>query len=455
MGIFMIDQYGRHSAKPLSRRGVLRGAVAGASALAGLSTMKLWGTEQDDIYEGPLLVTLQLEGGVDVTQLCDPKVNIRGEPKINHWADAAEPAQTGNIVFAPVASNAELFQRFGADTLVINGVDAQTNSHETGRLFNWTGSNTEGRPSLSALFAASQTPSQPLAYSVFDGFSRTAGLIGYNRFSDLSDLGTLVLPHVEQWSGNPRRRAADIERAEGVVQADINRLLATPNLSVRQRQSLLRYTEARGARDGLQRLAALRPSQDDIQRREDLNIDGMNFSSNLKQQMQGALLVFQSGLGSAADLSLGGFDSHDQHDAVSEGLLTHLTSALNYFWDTAESVGLAERITLVVGSDFGRTNFYNEGDGKDHWPIGSYMVMERGAPWGDRVVGLTDELHFASPINQDTLRADRNGVIMTPSHVHKALWEYLGLEAFAADRGLTLPDAERLPLFDPFVSSTG
>ena len=33
---------------------------------------------------------------------------------------------------------------FGADTLVINGVDAQTNSHETGRLFNWTGSNTEG-----------------------------------------------------------------------------------------------------------------------------------------------------------------------------------------------------------------------------------------------------------------------------------------------------------------------
>ena len=179
----------------------------------------------------------------------------------------------------------------------------------------------------------------------------------------------------------------------------------------------------------------------------------MNFSSNLKQQMQGALLVFQSGLGSAADLSLGGFDSHDQHDAVSEGLLTHLTSALNYFWDTAESLGLAERITLVVGSDFGRTNFYNEGDGKDHWPIGSYMVMERGAPWGDRVVGLTDELHFASPINQDTLRADRNGVIMTPSHVHKALWEYLGLEAFAADRGLTLPDAERLPLFDPFVSS--
>ena len=69
----------------------------------------------------------------------------------------------------------------------------------------------------------------------------------------------------------------------------------------------------------------------------------------------------------------------------------------------------------MVGSDFGRTNFYNEGEGKDHWPISSYLIMERDAPWGDRVVGLTDELHFGSPINQDTLKADRNGVIMTPS----------------------------------------
>ena len=129
--------------------------------------MKLWGSEQDDVYEGPLLVTLQLDGGVDVTQLCDPKVNVRGEPKINHWADAADPGQAGNILFAPIADNAQLFQEFGSDMLVINGVDAQTNSHETGRLFNWTGSNAEGRPSLSALFAAAQSPNQPLAYSVF------------------------------------------------------------------------------------------------------------------------------------------------------------------------------------------------------------------------------------------------------------------------------------------------
>jgi len=337
--------------------------------------------------------------------------------------------------------------------LVINGVDAQTNSHETGKLFNWTGSNAEGRPSLSALFAASQSPKQPLAYSVFGGFSRTGGLIGYNQFSNLSAARTLVQPYSEPWGGNPRRSTADIARAHSMVQADINRLLAEPNLSVRQRQSLLGYTEARASRDSLQRLAELIPDESDVMGRDEINAGGMNFRPNLKGQMQGALLVFKSGLGSAADLTLGGFDSHEQHDAVSEALLTYFTDALRFFWDYAERLGIAERIVLVVGSDFGRTNFYNEGNGKDHWPVGSYLVMERDAPWGDRVVGLTDELHFGRPINQDTLKADRNGVLMTPTHVHKALWEYLGLETFAANRGLTLPDAERLPLFDPFVSS--
>ena len=455
MGIFMIDQYGKRNGRLLSRRGVLRGAIAGVSTIAGSSAMKLWGAEQDDIYDGPLLVTLQLEGGVDVTQLCDPKVNVPGEPKINHWADAADPGQAGNILFAPIADNAQLFQEFGSDMLVINGVDAQTNSHETGKLFNWTGSNAEGRPSLSALFAASQSPKQPLAYSVFGGFSRTGGLIGYNQFSNLSAARTLVQPYIEPWGGNPRRSAADIARAHSMVQADINRLLAEPNLSVRQRRSLLGYTEARASRDSLQRLAELIPDEADVMRSVDINVGGQNFRLNLKEQMQSALLLFKSGLGSAADLSLGGFDSHEQHDAVSDALLTHFADAIRFFWDYAETLGIAERIVLMVGSDFGRTNFYNEGEGKDHWPISSYLIMERNAPWGDRVVGLTDELHFASPINQDTLRADRNGVIMTPSHVHKALWEYLGLEAFAADRGLTLPDAERLPLFDPFVSSTG
>ena len=437
----------------LNRRQLLRAALASGSAATGLLSSRVWSSSTHQPYEGPLLVTLQLNGGVDVTQLCDPKVNVKGEPKINYWADAADPGQAGNLRYAPVANNAAFFERFGRDTLVINGVDSQTNSHETGKLYNWTGSNAEGRPSLSALFAAAQSPEQPLAYSVFDGFSRTAGLIGYNRFDDLSNMGALVRPNVDPWSGGQKRAETDVMRSQQLVQDGVQSLLLQPNLSIRQRQSALRFVEAREGREGLQRLAELVPAEEDIKRREDFSAGGMNFSSNLKQQMQGALLVFKSGLGSAADLALGGFDSHDIHDPVSEALLSQFADAVHFFWDYAEELGLADRIVLMIGSDFSRTNFYNDGNGKDHWPIGSYMVMEQGAPWGDRVVGLTDELHFAKAISPETLKEDPKGVLMTPSHVHKALQTYLGLDLYASDMGFGVPDIENLPLFDPFVAS--
>ena len=445
----------RHRNKPgLSRRRLLQAsAFGGGAAAAGLMSGRVWGNSPLQPYEGTLLVTLQLDGGVDVTQLCDPKVNVAGEPKINHWADQLDPGQAGNLLYAPVANNAEFFERFGPDMLVINGVDSQTNSHETGKLYNWTGSNSEGKPSLSALFSAVHSPEQPLAYSVFQGFSRTAGLIGYTRFDDLSNIGVLTRPNIEPWSGEFRRPEADIARSQRLVQQGVETLLSQPNLSVRQRRSAVRFVEARDSRDSLQRLAELIPTEDNILQREDFDAGGMNFSSNLKQQMQGALLVFKSGLGSAADLQLGGFDSHDNHDPVSEALLAHFADAVHFFWDYAEELGLADRIVLVVGSDFSRTNFYNDGIGKDHWPIGSYLVMERGAPWGDRVAGLTDELHFAKPIDPKTLRESANGVIMTPAHVHKALQEYLGLDLYAAEAGFALRDIETLPLFDPFVMS--
>ena len=81
--------------------------------------------------------------------------------------------------------------------------------------------------------------------------------------------------------------------------------------------------------------------------------------------------MFKSGLGTAADLSLGGFDSHDENEPIQEALMTHLCQALDFFWDYAESLDLAHRILLVTLRRFWAHNFINDGNGKDHWPIGS------------------------------------------------------------------------------------
>mgnify|MGYP003340017327 CR=1 FL=1 len=76
-------------------------------------------------------------------------------------------------------------------------------------------------------------------------------------------------------------------------------------------------------------------------------------------------------------------------------------------------------------------------------------MLFRSAPWGNRVVGVTDELHFARPINPVSLQAASGGVILTPAHVHKAVRRYMGIDEFAQSVGVGLAAVEDIPLFDP------
>ena len=54
---------------------------------------------------------------------------------------------------------------------------------------------------------------------------------------------------------------------------------------------------------------------------------------------------------------------------------------------------------MIVGSDFSRTPYYNSGEGKDHWPYGSYIIMEKGAKYTNRMIAGTDEV-------QDVVKID-------------------------------------------------
>ena len=150
----------------------------------------------------------------------------------------------------------------------------------------------------------------------------------------------------------------------------------------------------------------------------------------------------------SADLWLGGFDTHTNHDPPHEWLFRNLTDAVDYLWDYAEEHGVANRMVVVIGSDFGRTNFYNSVNGKDHWPIGSYVVMEKNRSWTGRAVGETDGLHFAYNMNPTTLRRDDTyGTIIYPKHVHKALRRYLGIEHTAGAQRFPFNNTEDFAFF--------
>lgn len=432
----------------MNRRIFLK-SMASTATLAAFSSLssRVWAAPEN--YEGRFLVVMQMDGGWDVTQLCDPKTNTPGEPDINNWANSSEIQTAGRIQYAPVASNQRLFENHHQKMMVINGVDAQTNSHTTGVLHNWSGRNAAGLPTLTALFAAAKAPDLPLAYVNNGGFSGTADLIRFSRLNDHNALVDILDPSLVPWDTNRTfRRSSDISRVQRYQREALERKLASSALTPRQRANATAYLNALSNRDTLDRLKSIIPTSEEIQ--PNFIIPYVNFESDLMRQVQLSLLTFKAGVGASCDLICHGFDTHSEHDLQHEALYNHVADAIDYFWSFAGELGISDRITLVIGSDFSRTNFYNAGNGKDHWPLGSYIVMEESPEWGNRVVGITDGLHNALKINPTTLQEDNaSGLTLYPKHVHKALRRYLGVDALAEERGLSFGATEHIDFFDP------
>ena len=137
------------------RRSVIKGLLGLAATAPGF---RLPLVHAQDRTHGKLFIFVQADGGWDPTSFCDPKSNTPGEPVINHWAEHEEIRQAGNLVYAPFAANRAFFEKYHRMKLMINGVDAQTNSHSVGIVHNWSGWNSEGYPTLSALLAAHFAP---------------------------------------------------------------------------------------------------------------------------------------------------------------------------------------------------------------------------------------------------------------------------------------------------------
>ena len=428
----------------MQRRNFVKGVLA-MGAASGFRVPLAHATD----YTGKLFVFVQAEGGWDPTSFCDPKTNTTGERKINNWADNDEIREAGNILYAPFANNQAFFDKYYQRILVVNGVDAQTNSHDAGVVHNWSGRISEGYPTTTALLAADNGEGLAMPYLSFGGFSNTAGVGVYTRLDAPEVVQNIARPNLDR--GNPYNwpyfSPLDWSTLTKYRDARLARLAAAPNLMPRERRNREVYVNSLqgDALEGLRAFADSIPQEHEFAEFEE-GPDG--FGSDLKRQAQLAVLAFTAGVAVSADLRLGGFDTHDNHDEFHGWLLGNLTDSVGYLWDYAEQKGVADRLVVVMGSDFARTNHYNSDNGKDHWPYGSFLVMEKNKTWTNRVVGETNDVHEARKINPTSLeRDDANGTLIYPAHVHKALRKYLEIENSDAARKFPFGAAEDMPLF--------
>jgi uncharacterized protein (DUF1501 family) len=286
----------------------------------------------------------------------------------------------------------------------------------SGRRFVWSGKLEEGYPTVAAL-AAAPFAEQPMAFISNGGYDFTASLVAPVRTAGAKTFSQLAFPN-SQFPENENLK--DLSYFGDASYAAIQQARAERLTRLRMQESLPKRMAQ------MEQLETVRSS--DVQLEVLLDFLPDEVSSGLKGQAEIALAAFASGLAVSANLSASGFDTHGDHDVDQTSSLVDLLDGIDHLWGQIEAHGLEDKVTVIIGSDFGRTPFYNSGDGKDHWNITSIMAMGAGIT-GNRVIGETNENFEAMKLKPDTLAADSDGIIVTPQHVHRSLRDILGVQS--------------------------
>lgn len=374
------------------------------------------------------LITVSASGGWDPTSLIDPKGNALrsdGLGPVNNYS-ATQIKTIGNLRYAAypdgvtppdIASAGHLdtfFAKHYQRLRVINGIDTQTNGHESGQRFVWSGRLETGYPSVAAL-AAAPFAEQPMAFISNGGYDYTAALVAPLRTAAGSTFSALAYPN-SQFPNVPSLVNAGY--LSGPTYAAVQ-------LAREQRLSSQRLTQTLPKR--AQQLAQL-----ETVRNSGVSLEGLlnylpeTVSAGLKGQAEVAIAAFASGLAVSATLNVGGFDTHANHDQDQSAALTTLLEGVDHLWEQIVLRGMQDRVTVLIGSDFGRTPFYNAAVGKDHWNITSVMAMGAGIT-GNTLIGETDAKFEALKMDPSTLLPHSTGLTVTPKHLHRALRDFIGV----------------------------
>jgi len=381
---------------------------------ANMGATKLWAAPSN--YNGQFLIQIQVGGAWDVSSFCDPKLNTNGVV-INNWAKNKKVQHAGNIAYAPFSNNSKLFEKHFDKMLVINGINCNTNGHSAGRRYNFTGSTQSGFPNLSAAFASTVQENFPIPLFINGGQFESGGVIVPTRVGkDIKTFNTLLAPNT--FKNKSLLPENDLELINNFRKKRAQAALKQDHIHANKKF----IEEFLVANQDFPHFKAFKQVLDSI------DTKGFNVKDKLNQQILYALVGFASGVSVAADTQVNKFDTHSDHDNLHAPRLEKLNNAICFAWEIAEQLSLTNRLNLFVASDFGRTPHYNANGGKDHWPIGSTIIMKSGVDWTNRVVGKTDEFQKALKIDPVTLKVGhKNAITLEPNHVMDFARKVMGI----------------------------
>lgn len=397
----------------LSRRDLIRGTIAATAAgFAGLAPRPAHAAVRERKF-----LFFYASGGWDVTSVFDAHFGVDGVD----MDDLAEPGEAGNLsyVTGPDRPNVDrFFSRWGGRSCIVNGIDAHSVGHDSAMQFVLTGTSASSYPDWPTILAASGSGEYPLPHLVFGGPSYA---------------GTLGAAVVRAGGGT----LLDLLDASIVGASDRPApVLQTPSDSmidafVFNRTS--RFAAERGG-DGRARAEALLRNHDRAMELEGRRFEAglTDLGSTMLDQGIKAAEMMRLGLSRTAMVSIdGGFDTHgeptqaplfDEFFAALDGIMDYLSTTPGFSTPT-----LADEVVIVALSEFGRTPRYNGGNGRDHWPYGSALLIGSGVA-GNRMVGKTDGDLMAEAVDFATGQPSASGEIPACENLGVALLKLGGVD---------------------------
>ncbi|MHA7878373.1 MAG: DUF1501 domain-containing protein [Saccharospirillum sp.] len=324
---------------------------------------------------------------------------------------------------------------------VLNGIDNRTNGHDTGTRFSNTGSMDSAFPDFSALYAAVQGADRPLAFITDGGGNNeTAGLVPRSSASDVSVFNTLAEPEGDYLPGGMKTL---VDQAKSRRRSLLDQKETLPRRHRLQSQLYLVRDEGVAFSGVASELAnPTDPSHIALRDRA---------RNNRQRQMRIGAASMQAGMASSMQIGFGGFDTHNNHDQQHFNRIRDVLIDLHYLWDALEVYGVGQETTILLASDFGRTPWYNSGEGKDHWAVGSYIALGKDVV-GGTVLNATDPLvgpmnvtisgRQMTPVAPNTSGSTR----LTAAHLHQQMRVMAGIDQHPFAQQFPI-DIESVPVF--------
>ncbi|MFZ5477517.1 MAG: DUF1501 domain-containing protein [Myxococcota bacterium] len=373
----------------MRRRDLLGGALATASLLS---------LRRARAAEEKFLLVYWNAGGWDPTFVFDPHF---GSDWIENDASSVA-ANVGGIDFADAETRPSVrafLEAHAARTLFVNGIAVGSISHDACTSLLLTG----GRDGRTADF-----PTR-VASATGSGLALPHAILSGPRYP--GDLGAAAVALSPTLTGTASGELPAGRTFDAAREARIEAFLAGEVAARTGGDALAAYDE------GLGRLALLHARADRVALAADADEDA---------RLAVGLELFASGM--ARSLILQGtlpdrtnWDSHQgndfQQDLAFEHLFGRLSAILDALAATPGQGGgtLADRTVVLVLSEMGRTPVKNGGEGKDHWPYTSAMIVGAGVA-GGRVIGGTDEDFTGERVDLATGEVGGD-VVLTPANL--------------------------------------